>query len=88
MIALWNHDWLAVDHGNGPTAADGDFVLVIARCAPSFIVMMNDAQARGGGGDRVCLLGQPLLQDGAGGSSLECTPPQPDTPARTAATNT
>jgi hypothetical protein len=44
VIALWNHDWLAVDHGNGPTAADGDFVLVIARCAPSFIVMMNDAQ--------------------------------------------
>lgn len=44
MIALWHHDWLAVDHGNGPTAADGDFVLVIARCAPSFIVMMNDAQ--------------------------------------------
>lgn len=58
VIALWHHDWLAVDNGNGPTAADGDFVLVIARCAPSFIVMMNDAQARmqGGGANtmRVC----------------------------------
>lgn len=50
VIALWHHDWLAVDNGNGPTAADGDFVLVIARCAPSFIVMMNDAQARRPGG--------------------------------------
>ena len=32
---------------NSPTNADGDFVLVVARCAPSFIVMFNDAQVGG-----------------------------------------
>lgn len=26
------------------TAADGDFLLVIVRCLPSFIVMFNDTQ--------------------------------------------
>ena len=38
---LWGRDWLSAGSN------DGDFVLVIARCAPSFIVMFNDAQVGG-----------------------------------------
>ncbi|KAL4451723.1 hypothetical protein ABPG75_007385 [Micractinium tetrahymenae] len=53
VLALWHHGWLAPHkNGDGPfegvqtsaTAADGDFLLVIVRCLPSFIVMFNDAQ--------------------------------------------
>ncbi|PSC69540.1 Callose synthase 5 [Micractinium conductrix] len=39
--ALWGNGWLSVSNN---AAADGDFLLVIARCLPSFIVMFNDAQ--------------------------------------------
>ncbi|EFN56001.1 hypothetical protein CHLNCDRAFT_145389 [Chlorella variabilis] len=42
VIALWNFDWLR----NGDNWGDADAILVVARCLPSFLVMMNDAQAR------------------------------------------
>jgi hypothetical protein len=51
---LWGRDWLSAGKN------DGDFVLVIARCAPSFIVMFNDAQVGGlgaGVGGRVGWVG-------------------------------
>jgi hypothetical protein len=40
VIALWNFNWL----GSPTSWGDADFILVIARCLPSFIVMFNDTQ--------------------------------------------
>lgn len=40
VIALWNFNWLGTETSWG----DADFILVVARCLPSFIVMFNDTQ--------------------------------------------
>jgi hypothetical protein len=58
IIALWHFDWLK----NGNNWGDADFILVGARCAPSFIVMMNDTQVGvgvfdSGSSGSVCLSG-------------------------------
>ena len=54
VLGLWNRSWLSAGegtiviggHDTGVPKPDADFILCIARCLPSFVVMFNDTQVR------------------------------------------